>query len=79
MFVWNLQTFTENVFFPCFIILRIVMSSPVCTVYTLKYGGMHPFFTLMCTRIKRLGKDIKFYFPIWCEIIEVEMVIQTSI
>ena len=38
---------------------------------TLKYSGTHPFFTLMCTRIKHLGKVFiktpKFYFPVRCE------------
>ena len=33
-----------------------VISSLMCTVYTLKFSGTYPFFNLMCTHIKHLGK-----------------------
>ena len=55
--------------------VNIVISSSICTVYTLKYSGTHPFFNRMCFRIKCLSKvfirhqnrQSKFYFPIRCE------------
>ena len=54
--------------------IRKVISSPKHTVYTLKHSGMHPVFSLMCTRIKHLGKVFikntkiaQVCFPIWCE------------